>query len=419
MDHAGHPLHSRAGIQTLAAVTAMKIQARIHRYVFQEMIPPFVINLGFFTFIFLMTRILDIANLIVNFRIGLTAVLWMLAFSMPFFLNYIIPMSVMMAVLLTFLRMSGDNEITALKSGGIGLYQLLPAVFAFCLLGTLLTGFIAMVGMPWGKRSFQQTALKLAEENINAGLKERTFNDNFDGIMLYVNKIDMQTKELVDVFVEERKVGHTTVAIVAPRGVLSSDSQKHVFHLKLMNGVISQVDLAGRTAHSAFFDSYEINLDLKEAMRSALGARKQLEEMGPMELKRAIDTMDKKDDRYYSALLRYHEKFSIPFACLALGVLAVPLGLQVKSERRSLGVVTGIILFLCYYIVLSAGWSFGESGAYPPVLGMWMPNAIMGGIGIYLLRRAAVDNPLRLDLFQHVRLLWQRCRSRYVFKERI
>jgi lipopolysaccharide export system permease protein len=41
-------------------------------------------------------------------------------------------------------------------------------------------------------------------------------------------------------------------------------------------------------------------------------------------------------------------------------------------------------LFLAYYIMLSVGWSLGESGTLPPVVGMWAPNFVMGGIGIFL-----------------------------------
>ncbi|MFZ5571904.1 MAG: LPS export ABC transporter permease LptF [Thermodesulfobacteriota bacterium] len=369
----------------------------IDRYIVMEMIPPFVINLGFFTFIFIMTRMLEITNLIINFRIDLSAVIWLLIFSMPYFLTFVIPMSVMMAVLLTFLRMSGDNEITALRSAGISLYRLLPPVFFFCLLGTLLTGFFSMAGMPWGKRSFHRLAIELAEKNINAGLKERTFNDSFDGIMLYVNKIDSGSKELIDVFVEQNQAGNIKTTIVAPRGVIFSEPDKHLFHLRLYNGSINQVNIKSRTANTVAFDLYEINLDLKETMRSAISSRKELEEMTPAELKRFVDTVPETDDRYYTALLRYHEKHSIPVACFALGLLAVPLGLQSRSDRRSLGVVTGLVLFLGYYILLSVGWSFGESGGYPPLVGMWIPNAVTGGIGAYLLWRAATDNPLRFD----------------------
>jgi lipopolysaccharide export system permease protein len=36
---------------------------------------------------------------------------------------------------------------------------------------------------------------------------------------------------------------------------------------------------------------------------------------------------------------------------------------------------------------LSVGWSFGESGTLPPLVGMWTPNVVMGGVGIFLLSR--------------------------------
>ena len=91
-----------------------------------------------------------------------------------------------------------------------------------------------------------------------------------------------------------------------------------------------------------------------------------------------------------------HEKFSIPFACLALGILAFPLGIQSMSLRKSSGFSLGIFFFLLYYFLLAAGWSAGETGHYPPFLGMWLPNFVMGGAGIYLLIRNAKEKPVQL-----------------------
>lgn len=381
----------------------MSALTRIDRYIFKELIPPFTINLGFFTFIFMMTSILEITNLIVNYRVDLSSVIWMLIYSMPFFLVFILPMSVMMSVLLTFLRMSGENEITALKSAGVSPYRLLPPVLCFCLAGTATTFFMANYGQPWGKRAFNRLALTVAESSVNAGLKARTFIDSFEGVVLYVNKIDTKTKELIDVFVQEQKVGGAATTIVAPRGALFSEHGTYRFHLRLYNGSINQADVKHHTANAIQFDTYEINLDVKEAVTAAITSRKEIEEMGLGELRAFIQTSSASDPRYYTAKMRFHEKISIPFACFALGVLAVPLGLQSRTDRRSLGIVTGIILFLLYYIMLSVGYAVGESGAYPPVLGMWTPNLVMGGIGAYLLVRAAADRPLRFDILYYVR----------------
>ena len=130
----------------------MKMNTVSTRYILKEMLPPFFINVGFLLFIFLMTKILDITNYIVNYKIGLATVLSMLLFTMPQFLQFVIPMSVMLAVLLTFLRMSGDNEIIALKASGFSIYQLLPPVVIFCIAGSLLTMFLTIYGIPWGYR---------------------------------------------------------------------------------------------------------------------------------------------------------------------------------------------------------------------------------------------------------------------------
>lgn len=133
----------------------MKINTIINRYLLKEMLLPFSINLLFFTFIFLMRTILDITNLIVNYKMSVSLVFLMLIYSMPFFFQYVIPMSVMMAVLLTFLRLSSDNEIIALKAGGVSIYRFLPPVFLFCLMGGLLTGFMTIYGLPFSKVSLK------------------------------------------------------------------------------------------------------------------------------------------------------------------------------------------------------------------------------------------------------------------------
>jgi lipopolysaccharide export system permease protein len=99
------------------------------------------------------------------------------------------------------------------------------------------------------------------------------------------------------------------------------------------------------------------------------------------------------------ALMLLHEKFSIPIACLALGLLAFPLGVQSMSLRRSSGFGMGIAFFLFYYFLLALGWSMGKSGSYPPFIGMWLPNVVMGGAGIFLLVRNANERPVRVPGF--------------------
>jgi lipopolysaccharide export system permease protein len=378
----------------------MKLNTGVNRYIFKELIPPYTMNLLFFIFVFLMRQILEITNVIVNYQVSLTAFFLMLAYSIPFFLAYIIPMSVMMSVLLTFLRLSNDNEIVALKASGISIYHLLPPVILFSVLNALLTAYMAIYGLPWGQQSYKQMAMNVVQSNFNVGLKERQFNDSFDGVMFYVNKIDLNDNSLKDIYIEDQRNEGFSTTIVAPRGRIFNGENRLSFILSLNNGVINQVNLKSRAVHSIAFDSYDLQLDLKDAVNNIRKKKRGIKEMHLDELAAFLKAENIKTKNYYSAWVEFHKKFSIPFACIALGILAVPLGIQSSSSRKSAGLGIGLIAFLIYYLLLSAGLVFSEAGNLSPVLGMWLPNFIMGGLGIVLLVRTA--NDMQFEIFARI-----------------
>ncbi len=366
------------------------------------MLGPFVINLVFFTFIFLMAEMLKITDLIVNYGVGIFTILMMLVYSTPYFLIYVIPMSIMMAVLLTFMRLSGDNEIIALKTGGISIYRLLPPVIVFCLAGCLLTAFMTVYGQPWGRSAVKELTFKVVSSSIDVGLKERTFNDSFKDVMFYVNEIDLKNRTLIDVFIEDKRAKNVVSTVVAPKGKLFSEPDGLVYHLRLYDGIINQANITGRSAHSLKFQTYDIRLDLKKNVTTAKQKGKSRKEMSLNELRQYLKDTPSKNDRYYKALMELHKKFSVSIACFTLGFLAVSLGIQSRSSKKSYGLVLGLVFFLIYYLLLSFGLVFGETGAYPPVIGIWVPNYVMGGLGLYLLFRTASERSMRIDFLAFV-----------------
>ena len=97
--------------------------------------------------------------------------------------------------------------------------------------------------------------------------------------------------------------------------------------------------------------------------------------------------------------MQLHEKFSIPFACLFLGILAFPLGIQSSFQQKSSGLALGVLFFLVYYLLLAMGWSAGETGKISPVIALWTPNIIIGGLGVFFLIRNAQEKPIALLIF--------------------
>ncbi|WP_232367023.1 LPS export ABC transporter permease LptF [Desulfocicer vacuolatum] len=361
----------------------------LYRYIFRELVSPFGVSLLFLTFVFVMTRIPDITNMVVNYNMGISAVFSLVLYSLPRFMEFTLPMSVMIAVLLTFMRMSGANEIIALKGGGMSIYRLLPPVAFFCTLMTLITLWVTVWAVPWGKHAFTVLGQEMARANINVALKERQFNTPFDNVMIYVSAIDIKTARLKDVFIEDGRDPDSVNITVAAQGALVSRPNEGIYTLTLENGIINQVSLDRSAAHQIQFDRYDINFDVGLPDHKQRIDKKDLDEMGIRELLTVARDGKQGAEKRHEARMELHEKLAIPFACLALGLLALPLGLQSLSARHAPGFGLALFFFMGYYMLLALGWSAGGSGGYPPGVAMWLPNCVMGGTAIYLIKQVA------------------------------
>ncbi len=371
----------------------------LHKYIFKELVSPFITSLFFLTFVFLMTRISEIANMVVNYNVPISSIFVMILFTLPRFLEFSIPLSVTISILLTFLRMSEENEILALKAGGMTLYKLLPPVLVFCLIGTLLSLWITVFAMPWARLSFRLKSIEFAQSSMDMAIQERQFNSQIDGLMIYVSHVDINTGTLSDVFIEDRREKGLTGIYTAPSGKLIGSDGGKVYTLRLYNGMINQVNLEKNSVNHINFGQYDLVVDIAALNKPSAKKDKELDERDLLDLIQHIRKGIKDNTILNKALMELHEKFSVPFACLFLGILAFSLGIQSNVQRRSSGVGLGIFFFLVYYILLAAGWSIGETGACPPILSMWFPNIVIGISGGFLLTHKAREKPVNLPKF--------------------
>ena len=346
-----------------------------------------------------MTRIPEITNMVVNYNADIASIGLMIVYTLPRFLEFTIPMSVMISILLTFMRMAQDNEIVALKGAGTSLYKLLPPVLVFCFSGVFLTMCITVGGVSWGKLSIKKKSIELARTSIDAALQARQFNSDIEDIMIYVAHVDMKTKELKDIFIEDRRTKGVVSISIAPSGRLVRVEDEQIYTIRLYNGVINQVDMEGNSVSNLGFGDYDINIDLGSLSKTDGKISKELDERNIGDLIQFIRAGISNKIHLSEALMELHERFAIPFACLSLGLLAFPLGVQSASLRKSSGFSLGIFFFLFYYFLLAAGWSAGETGDYPPILGMWLPNVIMGGVAIFFLIKNAKEEPVSFPAF--------------------
>ena len=355
----------------------------ITRYILKEILTPFGITILVFTLIFLIGNLMQLIEMIVQKGVGLWDIVRLLGYTMPFLFVYIIPMSFFISILLGFLRLSSDNEVTALKASGVGFFQLFPPVFFLSLAGYLVTSFIAMVAQPWGEYSLKNLIFNLAVVQAKVTLKERVFNDDFKDLVFYIQRVN-HDGSMEDVFIYDNREKEVPQTIVAKKGWLIPNPRERSLNLRLQDGQIYNVSLTSKSAQNIHFKSYDLFLPL-EQMISAQASRERSEtELYLHELKAKIRSTPPSEKKYHVYQLEYYKKFSLPFSCLIFGIIAFPLGLQSRLAGRSWAIILGGIVFFIYYLFLSLAFSLGEKGALRPMLGLWLPNILVGGIGVYL-----------------------------------
>ncbi len=82
-----------------------------------------------------------------------------------------------------------------------------------------------------------------------------------------------------------------------------------------------------------------------------------------------------------------HKKFSAPFSCLLMVILAAALCLHSgdRNSRASWGLILTIALGLSYYILSNASYLLANSEHLPASYAAWLPSLVFGGIAMFLL----------------------------------
>jgi len=309
------------------------------------------------------------------------------------FLVYIIPMSVLLSVLLALGRLSVDNEITSMKSSGISLYQLIVPVGAFSFIAFCLTGMIIIYAYPWGFASLREFAYKIARTSSEIGLQERVFNDSFDGMIIYVDKISVRGGSIQGIFISDRRDPAISTTILAREAFIESDPAALSINMRLYNGQFHRVSNDLETIQMGNFDTYDIVLDLKSAFGELKKKKRKYREMSLSEMIRSLKMSGMQKQELNEIKIEYHKKFAIPFASFVFGLIGIPLGIRKIRGGKSYGFTISLIVILAYYLLMLMAETLAKNSMLIPLFAMWLPNAVLGTLGLVLMRAAARETP--------------------------
>jgi len=399
------------------------------RYILKEMVSPTLLGFIFYTSIILMQRLFDMAGMIIRRSLSAGAVGKLLLFSLPHIIVLTVPMSLLFGIMIAVGRLSADSEIVAMRALGQSTRTIYRPVFLFSLAVFALNLYLINSVMPRGNQQFVALRAEIMTSSAEKAIKPRIFYDQYPNLMIYVNDVDPATGMWKGVFVADSRADESrdivqpqaadsgsapptqedaSVAalaqhgsgqriIVARSGNLSVEKPSKEVWMNLFGAETHLWDPSRpeRYDHTRN-DTQRILLPTNGGDFAVSQITKSFREMTLGELlqqDRELQRSKDAEDRIARNMARVeiHKKFAIPFACIAFGVLGLPLGITNRRGGKSSGFSLSVLIILFYYVMLNNGEQLAATGRIPPAIGMWSANIILLALGIYLLGRVDRD----------------------------
>lgn len=363
----------------------------VHRQILKEHIQLFLLIGSTLLGLILVGRMLQLREMLLSQNLGVLDVMRLFFYLSPFFMLLLTPIACMLSVFLTFLRMNSDRELTALKASGVSIYQLMAAPVIFSAMCTLFSLYIAVYGLSWGMEHFKFSLMEFARTKTKLSLQAGVFNQEFPGLTIYAQQVDLDSGDIRFVFVQDKTSKSFTTEIVAPEGSVTTDPEKEQLRVVFKNGRIFRRE--EEKLDIMHFGTYSVRLPLGSMLRSMGYERtspKELSFARLLEVDRNPSLMDGDFDqtRQRRVKVEIQKRMALPLGCMVLGLFSLPIACVFRALKQQHGLVLALGVFLVYYALLSVGESMGESRVLPPFVGVWIPNVLFAGTGAVFLRQA-------------------------------
>jgi lipopolysaccharide export system permease protein len=354
----------------------------LDRYVLGAFLTPFIYCLVAFILLFIIGDLFENLDDFLKIPGWFPVMLKYYALFVPSLLVFITAIAVLLAILYSLGRLQKNNEIAAMRSGGISVYRIALPLLLFCLALSVIVLYLNESVVPFTMR---QTAL-LKEKQLEAGvrlnavLKNVVFNNPLTNRSYCLETFETRSNAATGVTVyEQRPDGTSLRRITARRAIFRGGSWW------LTDGTVSTYP-PGRLPEKRAFAKEEFAFEVRpEDFQESL---QELESLSYGELRRALER--KRGFPLASlrpALILLHQKIAMPLACLIMGLIGVSFGLRLGRGGMLAGVGLSLALGFLYYIIYSLAGAFGKQGYLPPWLAAWAGNLIFGIAGLAMLRR--------------------------------
>jgi lipopolysaccharide export system permease protein len=341
----------------------------IERYLTKEIFKHFIIVLMAATGIYISVDFFENVDKFVNAGLPVSRILLFFQLKLPLIAAQITPVGILLAVLITFGLMNKNNEIIALKSGGMSVYHFLRPILFIGLLISVGLFFLSEIVVPITTSKANEIWRRDVKKYTMTSTRKNIWFKGHQSIshISYFNPKDQTISGItLNYFDQDFRL---TRRVDAVKGKFSQG--KWLFYdtmEQVLNKKTGSYDVAFQS--EKFEDINFLPEDLQRAAKKS-------EEMSFQEIYRYVQEVEAEGYDATSYRVDFHSKFALPVACLILCIIGTGITLK-KNTRQSLSVtiIYGITVVFVYWISQSFCLSLGHGGILSPVIAAWTANFI-------------------------------------------
>jgi lipopolysaccharide export LptBFGC system permease protein LptF len=356
---------------------------KIHLYIISEFLKFFILIITILSILFTINTVFYISDFLISKRINFFNVFKIFIFNIPSSLIFSIPMSVFFGILLTYKRLSIDNEIIAMKSSGINYKTLtMPIISIACIISLFLVFFnnILLPNINHNQKIIFENIIS-TKPLINFNEKSITKLGKYN---IYINKIDNKKNYLTGVNIY--KFDDINKYILHITGTTSKiKTYKNGIKFIINNGSLEKFDtnnITNNIIHTNF-ETYNIFIPINNTINKQL--KTTTSEIKTSTLIKYINKYKKNKKKIINYERDLYLRFVFAFSPVFFSFVCIPLG--IIFNKNNLCFVYSLAIIFIYYFIFIIITKISSINYDILKFIIWLPNFIVFIIGIYLFKK--------------------------------
>jgi lipopolysaccharide export system permease protein len=369
----------------------------VDRYIAAEIALPFLFIVGLVSSLGVAGgTIFDIVRQITEYGLLLSVALQYILLKMPQFIAYAFPVSVLLATLMGYSRLSGQSELIALRSVGLSIYRIIAPAIVFSL-------FVAGLSFAFNEyivpTANYQAATILEEALGKEQPSLRADNIFYPEYKQIAEPNGRNRKVLKRLFYAEQLDGETmkgvTVLDRSQEGVnifiLSQSASWNLAESRwdLFQGTSYQSNADGSSVTSAGFDRLSYQFP-----KAPLDLAKRDRDISEMNIVQSIEHLEilklaNDEKKIRQIKVRVQQRIAFPFVCVVFCLLGAAIGTRPQHTNRATSFGIAVAIVFIYYVMNFVSMAMGSVGIFSPFIAGWSANLFGFVVGGWLLVKSS------------------------------